>query len=53
MSDIERLRRMIEDIRSLRDKCEPKNNQNPRYHRYSLAVSSLLWVVSDLQAEEG
>lgn len=30
----------------------PKSNQNPRYLRYSNAVSSLLWIISDLQAEE-
>jgi hypothetical protein len=52
MTDIERLQRMIEDLRRLRNRCEPKSNQNPRYLRYSNAVSALLWVVSDLQAEQ-
>jgi hypothetical protein len=32
--------------------CEPKTNQNPRYLRYSNAVSALLWIISDLQAED-
>jgi len=42
---------MIDDLRRLRNECEPKSNQNPRYLRYSNAVSSLL-IISDLQAEE-
>ena len=52
MTDIERLQRMIEDLRHLRNSCEPKSNQNPRYLRYSNAVSNLLWIISYLQAEE-
>jgi hypothetical protein len=52
MTDIERLQRMIADLRRLRNECEPKSNQNPRYLRYSNAVSSLLWIISDLQTEE-
>lgn len=52
MTDIERLQRMIEDLRHLRNSCEPKSNQNPRYLRYSNAVSALLWIISDLQAEQ-
>jgi hypothetical protein len=52
MSDTERLQRMIDELRRLRNKCEPKNNQNPRYLRYSNAVSALLWIIDDLQAEE-
>ena len=51
MTDIERLQRMIDDLRCLRNECEPKSNQNPRYLRYSNVVSSLLWIISDLQAE--
>ena len=52
MTDLERLQRMIEDLRRLRNSCELKSNQNPRYLRYSNAVSNLLWIISDLQAEE-
>lgn len=52
MSDIDRLQGMIYELRRLRNNCEPKNNQNPRYHRYSTAVSALLWIIDDLQAEE-
>jgi hypothetical protein len=33
MTDVERLQRMIDDLRRLRNSCEPKNNQNPRYLR--------------------
>jgi hypothetical protein len=52
MTDIERLQRMIDDLRRLRNSCEPKSNQNPRYLRYSNAVSNLLWIISNLQSEE-
>jgi hypothetical protein len=52
MTDIEQLQRMIEDLRRLRNRCEPKSNQNPQYLRYSNAVSALLWIISDLQAEQ-
>ena len=31
--DIASLRRMIEEIRQIRERtCDPKSNQNPRYH---------------------
>jgi hypothetical protein len=52
MTDIERLQAMIDELRHLRNRCEPKSNQNLRYLRYSNAVSALLWVIGDLQAEE-
>jgi hypothetical protein len=52
MTDIERLRGMVDELRRLRNSCEPKSNQNPRYLRYSNAVSALLWIIDDLQAEE-
>jgi hypothetical protein len=52
MTNIEQLQGMIEDLRRLRNSCEPKTNQNPRYLRYSNAVSALLWIISDLQAED-
>jgi hypothetical protein len=42
---------MIEELRRLRSSCEPKSNQNPRYLRYSNAVSALLWIVDDLRSE--
>ena len=39
--DIARLRRMIEEIRQIPARtCDPKSNQNPRYHTLSSAVSS-------------
>lgn len=49
---IKRLQGMIDELRRLRNDCEPKSSQNPRYLRYSNAVSALLWIISDLQAEE-
>ncbi len=48
MTDIERLQRTIEDLRRLRNSCEPKSNQNPRYLRYSNSVSNLLWVTGQV-----
>jgi hypothetical protein len=50
MTDIERLQQMIEEIRRIRNKCEPKNNQNPRYLRLSNAVSALLWASTTFTA---
>jgi len=35
---------MIDELRRIRERCEPKSNQNPRYLRYSNAVSALLCV---------
>jgi hypothetical protein len=52
MSDAERLQQMIEEIRRIRNKCEPKSNENPRYLRLSNAVSALLWVIDDLNRED-
>jgi hypothetical protein len=52
MTDVDRLQAMIDELRRLRNKCELKSNQNPRYLRYSNAVSALLWIIDDLQAEE-
>jgi hypothetical protein len=51
MTKIDRLQRMIDDIRRMREDCEPKNNGNPRYHKYSSAVSNLKWIIEDLQIE--
>ena len=39
---------MIDEPRRMRERCEPKSNQNPRYLRYSNAVSALLWIIDDL-----
>jgi hypothetical protein len=52
MTDIDRLRGMIDELRRQRDSCEPKSNLNLRYLRYSNAVSALLWIIDDLQSEE-
>jgi hypothetical protein len=52
MRDIVQLQRMVDDLRSLRNKCEPKEPGNKRYNSYSRAISSINWVISDLQAEE-
>jgi hypothetical protein len=45
MTDTERLQGMIDELRRLR-------NKNPRYLRYSNAVSALLWIIDDFHAEE-
>lgn len=49
---VDRLRRMIEEIRTLRNACEPKSNTNPRYLRYSNAVSALRWITDDIITDE-
>ncbi|MFI2652873.1 hypothetical protein [Micromonospora fulviviridis] len=51
MTDEGRLQQMIEDLRRMRERCEPKSNQNPRYLRYSNAVSALRWIMDDLGKE--
>ncbi|MFI9388944.1 hypothetical protein [Kutzneria sp. NPDC052558] len=51
MTDTDRLREMIDELRRMREQCEPKSNQNPRYLRYSNAVSALRWLIDDLTTE--
>lgn len=51
MTDTDRLREMIDELRRMREQCEPKSNQNRRYLRYSNAVSALRWIINDLTAE--
>lgn len=51
MGKVEELERMIDTLRRQRNDCEPKSNANPRYLRYSNAVSALRWIVADLRAE--
>jgi hypothetical protein len=52
VTEQDRLQQMIDELRRMRERCEPKSNQNPRYHRYSSAVSSLLWIIDDLATEQ-
>ena len=52
MTKIDELQTMIEALRRQRNDCEPKSNANPRYLRYSNAVSALKWLIDDLQIEE-
>jgi hypothetical protein len=52
MTDIDRLRGMIDELGRRRNSCEPKSNLNLRCLRYSNAVSALLWIIDDLQSEE-
>jgi hypothetical protein len=42
---------MIDELRQMREQCEPKSNQNARYLRYSNAVTSLRWIIDDLSKE--
>jgi hypothetical protein len=51
MTDDERLQQIIDELRRMREGCEPRLNQNPRYLRYSNAVSALLWIIDDLAKE--
>ena len=43
---------MVDELRRIGERCEPKSNQNPRYLRYSNAVSALRWVLDDLASED-
>lgn len=52
VNEIYRLEVMIEDLRRLRKECEPKRQENPRYHAYSSAVSSLKKLVESLRQEQ-
>ncbi|GAA3295273.1 hypothetical protein GCM10020218_075970 [Dactylosporangium vinaceum] len=51
VTDEQRLQQMIDELRRMRERCEPKSNQNPRYLRYSNAVSALRWLIEDLAKE--
>lgn len=42
---------MIDDLRRQRDACDPKANSNPRYLKYSNAISALKWIIEDLKPE--
>lgn len=42
--DTTRFAMMIDELREMRDQCEPKNNSNPTYLRYSNAISALKWL---------
>jgi phosphatidylethanolamine-binding protein (PEBP) family uncharacterized protein len=53
MDDVSRLEQMIDELRRQRGSCHPKTPANTRYHRYSMAVSALRWLVEDLRAEAG
>jgi hypothetical protein len=51
--DITRLEPMVQELREQRNRnCEPKSNENRRYLEYSVAVSSINWIIKDLQAED-
>jgi signal transduction histidine kinase len=49
--ETERLQRMIDDLRRMREHCEPKSNQNPVYLRYSNAVSAMKWIIENSGTE--
>ena len=52
MNKIDELQRMIDALRRQREDCEPKSNENPRYLRYSNAVSALKWIIEDHRDED-
>lgn len=52
MDQVRELEQMIEALRRRRESCEPKSNLNPRYLRYSNAVSALRWVIDDIRRED-
>ena len=52
MDEVRELEHMIDALRRQREGCKPKSNQNPRYLRYSNAVSSLRWIIDDIRRED-
>jgi hypothetical protein len=52
MDKVRELEQMIEALRRQRESCEPKSNQNPRYLRYSNAVSALRWIIDDIRRDD-
>jgi hypothetical protein len=52
VTEQQELQQMIDRLRLMRERCEPKSNQNPQYLRYSNGVSALLWLVADLNTEQ-
>ena len=52
MDQVHELTQMIDALRRQREGCEPKSNQNPRYLRYSNAVSALRWIIDDMRRED-
>ena len=52
MDDVAKLEQMIDELRRQREHCQPKTPANTRYHRYSMAVSALRWLVVDLQRRD-
>lgn len=52
MTEQKRLQQMTDELRHMRERCEPQSNQNPRYLRFSNAVSALLWIIDDLEQEQ-
>lgn len=48
VTDEARLQQMIDELRQMRERCEPKSNHNPRCLHYSNSVSALRWLVDDL-----
>jgi hypothetical protein len=51
-ADIDRLTRMIEEVRAIRTRtCEPKSNTNPRYLALSNVVSNLNTAISHMRGE--
>lgn len=51
MDEVAKLEQMIDELRRQREQCHPKTPENTRYHRYSMAVSALRWLVEDLHQE--
>lgn len=52
MDETAAMQRMIDDLRTMRNSCEPKSNENPRYLHYSTAISNLKWLIGDIQRED-
>lgn len=50
--EIAKLKAIIDDLRRIRETCEPKRNDNPRYHAISAAISQINRAIADMRADE-
>jgi hypothetical protein len=42
---------MIDELRRIRERCEPKRNDNPRYHALSAAIAQINRAVADFEQD--
>ena len=45
VEDPEQIEQMIDSLRRMRNRCEPKSKSNPVYFHFSGAISNLKWLL--------